>query len=83
MSGFPAIAMMLLSFGIPIGAMLLVLKAVPRPSRPIVALAILCGAALFPLGVLFVNHDATRIAWVTFGGGLVLGWLTFSIRRTA
>ncbi len=83
MSGFPAIAMMVLSFGIPIGLMLLVLKARPAPSRSMVAVAILVGAAIFPLGLLAANPADTRVAWITFGGGLVLGWLTFSIRRTA
>jgi hypothetical protein len=83
MSGFIAIAMMVLSFGIPVGLMFLVLKARPVPSRPVVAAAILFGAAIFPVGLLLANHADTRVAWITFGGGLVLGWLTFSIRRPA
>jgi hypothetical protein len=83
MSGFIAIAMMVLSFGIPIGLMILILKARPVPSKLMVAAAILVGAAIFPLGLLLANHADTHVAWITFGGGLVLGWLTYSIRRTA
>ncbi|MDO6413898.1 hypothetical protein Q4F19_05850 [Sphingomonas sp. BIUV-7] len=91
MVGFPAVAMMLFSFGLPVALTLLVLKLMPRPSRPVMAATMLAAAAIFPLALLSLVHSTSavtqagnvQIAWVTFAGGLVLSWLTFSIRRAA